>query len=137
MTPTGIELSQYQGEGYRPLVAFESWRVAVLNAEPGLRPERIKSMQRHDLTDEVFVLMAGECTLILSDDQAAPETLYGVKMRPGIAYNVKRGVWHTHVLAEGTSVLIIENDDTGVENSPSAPLPHPLNMDALAYPLAP
>lgn len=135
MKPTGIELSQYTGEGYRPLVAFESWRVAVLNTDPGLLPERITHMQRHDRTDEVFVLLKGACTLILSDDADAPTALYGVRMQPGIAYTIKKGVWHTHTLAEDTSVLIIENDDTGEENSPSAPLPHPLDMAALPYPL--
>jgi hypothetical protein len=37
-------------------------------------------------------------------------------------YNVKRGVWHTVVLCRGGSVLIVENRDTGEENSDYSPL---------------
>ncbi|NMC98024.1 MAG: hypothetical protein GYA70_11170, partial [Deltaproteobacteria bacterium] len=32
--------------------------------------------------------------------------------------NVKRGVWHSHTLDRDTSVLIVENRDTTVTNSP-------------------
>ncbi|WP_243128355.1 hypothetical protein [Clostridium chromiireducens] len=31
---------------------------------------------------------------------------------------VNHSVWHTHTLSEGASVLIVENSDTGDDNSP-------------------
>ena len=37
-------------------------------------------------------------------------------------YNVKKDVWHSHTFSEDTRVLIVENRDTVVENSPFVPL---------------
>ncbi|MDO8752546.1 MAG: hypothetical protein Q7J80_01525, partial [Anaerolineales bacterium] len=37
-------------------------------------------------------------------------------------YNVKKGVWHSHTFSEDARVLIVENRDAVVENSPFAPL---------------
>ena len=39
-------------------------------------------------------------------------------MQPHKIYNIKRGAWHTHTLSEDATVLIVENCDTTVENSP-------------------
>ncbi len=117
-----IEVLEYHGEGYRPLMAFQAWRVAVLNYTPELLPECLNSMQRHDLTDEIFVLLQGHCILFVGLGQAGVEQIQAVDMQPGKAYNVRQGCWHTHTLSPGTQVLIVENDDTAVANSPSARL---------------
>lgn len=42
---------------------FESWRVAVLKFCDDLIPANIVSLQKHMLTDEVFVLISGTCAL--------------------------------------------------------------------------
>ena len=34
-------------------------------------------------------------------------------------YNVKKGVWHTHTLDKDGTVLIVENQDTNDDNSPT------------------
>jgi len=39
-------------------------------------------------------------------------------MEPQKLYNVKQGCWHTHTLSKDATVLIVENRDTGNENSP-------------------
>jgi hypothetical protein len=79
-------------------------------------------MQRHDLTDEVFVMLQGHCILFLGAGRETVESIHAVDMQPGKLYNIRRGVWHTHTLSPGAEVLIVENDDTAVENSPSAAL---------------
>ena len=35
----------------------------------------------------------------------------------GEVYNVKQHVWHTVILSRDASILIMENQDTGFENS--------------------
>ena len=35
----------------------------------------------------------------------------------GKVYNVKQHVWHTAILSWDASILIVENQDTGSENS--------------------
>ncbi len=117
-----IEVLEYHGTGYKPLMAFSAWRVAVLNYTPELQPVQLNKMQRHDLTDEVFVLLQGRCILFLGEGQQIVERIHAVDMQPGKVYNIRKGCWHTHTLSEGAQVLIVENDDTALANSPSATL---------------
>ena len=119
-----LEVRQYTDIGYRPIVDFGAWRVAVLNFIDELLPERLGSMQRHDETDEVFVLLRGRCILFLGEGQDAVTRIHAQDLSARKAYNVKRGAWHTHTLSEDAMVLIIENVDTSDRNSPHAVLSH-------------
>jgi hypothetical protein len=117
-----LEVSQYGGAGYQPLVDYETWRVAILRYEDALLPGNITAMQRHDETDEVFVLLAGHCILFLGEGREKVTRIHAVDMLPLKLYNVKRGVWHSHTLSKDASVLIVENRLTTEENSPFTPL---------------
>ena len=117
-----LAVKEYQDEGYQPLVSYQNWRVAVLNYCAELLPENIDSMQRHDQTDEVFVLLQGRCILFLGEGEEEITDIYAHDLQPGKVYNVKRSTWHTHTLSEDASVLIVENDDTAEENSPEKKL---------------
>ena len=114
-----LEIRAFSGPGYAPLVDFSQWRVALLCFIDELLPEQLDRMQRHDQTDEVFVLLAGRCILFLGDGREVAGTIHAVDMEPQKIYNVKRGCWHTHTLSRDASVLIIENRDTGAVNSPT------------------
>ncbi len=119
---TLLEISDYTGLGYRPLVDYGAWRVALLCYIDELLPERLEAMQRHDETDEVFVLLAGRCLLFLGEGGEAVTEIHAVDMQPLKLYNVRRGAWHTHTLSADASVLIVENRDTATANSPSTAL---------------
>lgn len=115
----GIESSRYDGPGYSPVVDYDTWRVAFLNSDADYLPENIDFIQFHRFTDEVFVLIEGECVLFsFGNDETQPSLPYAVKLKPGVMYNVKKGVWHTHALGQNTKVLIVENRDTTNDNSP-------------------
>ena len=123
MIPTTlIDIQEYPGEGYQPLVDYGEWRVAILNYIDELLPENITAMQRHDETDEVFVLMRGRCVLYIGEGDETITAIRSVDMEPTKVYNVKRGVWHNHTLSQDAVVLIVENCDTGDHNSPFCPL---------------
>jgi ureidoglycolate hydrolase len=113
-----IEIREYHQPGYGPLVDFGHWRVAVLNYSADLHPEKITAMQRHNLTDEVFVLLRGRCLLFVSDGSDCVTSIQAENMSPFTAYNIKQAVWHSHTLSEDAMVLIIENRDTTYDNSP-------------------
>jgi len=117
-----LEVSQYTGEGYLPLVDFNSWRVAVLNYIDELLPDRLETMQRHDETDEVFVLLQGHCILFLANGDEMVEEVFAENLQPLKFYTVKRGCWHTHTLSKDAAVLIVENRNTNSENSPKVDL---------------
>jgi hypothetical protein len=117
-----LETSDYTGTGYLPLVDFASWRVAMLRYTDELLPGRIETLQRHDETDEVFVLLAGRCILFLGEGRETVSEIYAEEMQPLKLYTVKRGAWHSHTLSEAATVLIVENCDTSEQNSPHVAL---------------
>ncbi len=123
MSACPIEITTFDEAGYRPIVDFGAWRVAILNYIDELLPERIHEVQQHAETDEVFVKLAGECLLFTADVSDGIATqIHACPMESGKIYNVPRGVYHTHTLTPGAKVLIVENADTNDANSPRAPL---------------
>ncbi len=113
----------YADAGYLPLVDFGTWRVAILNYSHDLRPENIDAMQRHNATDEVFVLLRGRCILFVAEGgDHSIAVIHAQPMAPHTIYNVKKAVWHTHSLSPDAMVLVVENRDTTYDNSPFCPL---------------
>jgi len=117
-----LEIRRYDGGGYLPLIDYGAWRVAILRFIDELLPQNLGEMQRHDETDEVFVLLAGRCILFVGEGTECVSEIYAQDMEPLKLYNVKRGCWHTHTLNAVASVLIIENRDTTSNNSPEISL---------------
>ena len=113
-----LEILRHDGPSYKPLVDFESWRVAVLNFSPDLLPINLTRMQRHNETDEVFVLLQGRCILFVGEGSDTATRIHGEDLQPGRVYNVKQAVWHTHTLSSDAKVLVVENRDTTYDNSP-------------------
>lgn len=114
-----IEISEYTEPGYSPVVDYESWRVAILNDIDELEVPNLKTMQKHLLSDEVFVLLKGSCTLFTGGNGTEIGKIQSTTLEPCKCYNVKAGVWHTHTLSPDSSVLIVENQNTCDENSPT------------------
>ncbi len=117
-----IDVSSYQGEGYLPMIDFEAWRVAMLRYCEELEVQNLTTMQKHNETDEVFVLLEGSCTLFTGGKGDTVNELDAIVMKPLQLYNVKQGVWHTHTLDKAASVLIVENRNTCDNNSPKVML---------------
>jgi mannose-6-phosphate isomerase-like protein (cupin superfamily) len=113
-----LEVRSYEGEGYQPLIDYDQWRVAILRYCDELLPHRIFAMQRHNETDEVFVLLEGRCILFLGEGKETITSITSIDLEPRKVYNVRRGVWHSHTLNSEASVLIVENCNTTIQNSP-------------------
>lgn len=112
-----LEVYSYQGDGFKPLVVYKSWRVAILNFTNELEPENINRVERHPETDEVFVLTRGMGVLFVGEGEPEIMKLYPQVMEQDVIYNVKPHTWHTIELSRDASVLIVENADTGENNS--------------------
>ncbi len=128
MDENWLEIREYKGEGYKPLVDYGEWRVAILRYLEELQPDRIDRMERHCQTDEVFVLLQGYATLLLGGNSPAPEGVFPKAMEANKLYNVKRNAWHSILLSQDASVLIVENRDTNEENSQYSSLPPEFGM---------
>jgi cupin superfamily acireductone dioxygenase involved in methionine salvage len=112
-----IEKVDYTDKGYSPIVDFETWRVAILNYHPELLVEAIEEFHCHDKTDEVFILFEGSCVLYVADGDEIVTDIHCINMEKGKAYNVKKGVWHSHTLSLNGKVFIVENSNTSDDNS--------------------
>jgi ureidoglycolate hydrolase len=112
-----LEIMDFTGEGYKPLVDYGTWRVAFLRYIDELHPARIKEMERHTLTDEVFVLLSGKAVLLLGGRGIKVPLIHPQILDFGKIYNVKQNVWHSILLSLDATVLIVENRNTGRDNS--------------------
>jgi len=112
-----LEIRNYDGEGYQPLIDYGAWRVAILRWEQSMQPDKIDFMERHTQTDEVFVLLNGQATLILGGNSNRVDSIQPQKMEARKLYNVKKNVWHTVVMSKVATILIVEESNTGVDNS--------------------
>jgi hypothetical protein len=126
-----IEIREHNNPDYKPLVDYQSWRVAIMNYTADLLPEKIKRMQKHSETDEVFVLMKGRCILFIGEGEERVTKVHAVDMELYKLYNVKKGAWHSHTFSEDARVLIVENRDTVIENSPFVSLSESQCKDVL------
>ena len=106
-----LEVFEYNGDGYNPTMNFESWRVSIANFGEHFDEERYRYLERHLLTDEVFVLLSGEARLVIGCDFS--ETV----MQQGKIYNVKKGAYHALLMEKDAKVLIVENHNTSRENT--------------------
>lgn len=109
-----LEVFTYDGAGYNPTMHFEAWRVAFLHYAE--RFNVIEKLERHMLTDEVFVLLSGKAALLLGEAGRI------VHMEPGKIYNVKKGAWHAIKVTPDAKVLIVENHNTSADNTQYMPI---------------
>ena len=112
-----LEVKTFEGQGFQPLVSYGSWRVAALRYMDEIAPDRIDSMERHTATDEVFILVTGKGMLILGGNDTVVTDPQTIEMKIGDVYNIKKGTWHTIVLSQNAKVILVENEDTGKDNS--------------------
>jgi len=128
---TLLEIHSHEAPSYKPLVDYEAWRVAILNFSEDLLPQHLTRMQRHNETDEVFVLLAGQCILFVGEGRETVTRIHAQPLEPGQVYNVKKAVWHTHTLSADAKVLVVENRETTYDNSPFTPLTEEQHRDLI------
>lgn len=107
----GLDILDYTGTGFQPVHGFESWRVAYLNYQESNTADGMRFIERHNETDEIFILLQGEATLLIGEERAP------VELEKFKTYNVKKGVWHNVLVSRDVKILIVENSDTSEENS--------------------
>jgi mannose-6-phosphate isomerase-like protein (cupin superfamily) len=108
-----LEIHEWKGTGYQPFVICRDWLVALMNWEERFDLSGAGQVERHNATDEVFVLTHGKAILFVDNGQ----DLQVEEMKTGIIYNVTQGVWHSVLGSKDASWLIVESKDTSEENS--------------------
>ncbi len=107
-----IEIYEAAKEGYETKLKYGAWRIGLIT--PAERFTNITYLERHDLTDEAFILLNGAATLLHLDGE---ERLHSYEMEIGKIYNVPVGGWHNVRIEPDSLVMVVENAETSKENS--------------------
>ena len=124
----GLEIFSHTEQGFKPLVNFGSWRVACSNGPSVYQRKEVTSLSRHLETDEVFVLIKGSCLLLTAGSGDNPGEVTRTWMESGKIYNVTKATWHAHIQLPDTTMMVVENRDTGSHNSESRSIPEVISL---------
>ncbi|WP_069999786.1 cupin [Cellulosilyticum sp. I15G10I2] len=107
----------FNGEGMNRVFENEKWTVGIKNWKPANDITGIDCLERHNLTDELFVLLAGSCTLIFANKTEDGLVFDAVAMEPNKVYNIPATLWHNTITCKDTKMILIEDSSTSMDNS--------------------
>lgn len=108
---------EFTGEGMQRVFENEKWTVGIKNWKPANDVTGIDCLERHNKTDELFVLVEGACTLVYANETENGLEFGAVKMEPKKVYNIPATLWHNTITQKDTKMILIEDSNTSMENS--------------------
>lgn len=112
-----IQSFEMNGEGMQRVYENEKWTVGIKNWKPANDITGLDCLERHNKTDELFVLLSGRCTLISAEETDGELKMEALEMEPFKVYNIPQSLWHNTVTQKDTKMILIEDVSTGMENS--------------------
>ena len=113
---------EFSGEGMQRVFENEKWTVGIKNWKPANDITGIDNLERHNKTDELFVLIAGTCTLISAVETENGLAFSKTVMEPNKVYNIPATLWHNTITRRDTKMILIEDSNTSMDNSDIYPL---------------
>jgi mannose-6-phosphate isomerase-like protein (cupin superfamily) len=108
-----IEIFTYSETGYKPCLITSKWQAALLNYADTVAFSAMNRVEKHEHTDEVFVLLEGTATLIAAEFNNDGTVRWDVKpLQTGVIYNIPIGVWHNVAMSEDARIFIVEDANT-------------------------
>ena len=108
---------EFNGEGMQLVFENEKWTVGIKNWKPANDVTGIDCLERHNKTDELFVLVEGSCTLVYANETEGGLEFGAVKMEKDKVYNIPATLWHNTITCKDTKMILIEDSNTSMENS--------------------
>lgn len=112
-----IQSYEFSGQGMSRVYENEKWTVGVKNWKPMNDISGIDRLERHNETDELFVLLQGKCTLVFANENHDGIMIDYVRMEPFKVYNIPKALWHNTITEQNTKLLLIEDSSTSSQNS--------------------
>ncbi len=112
-----LETGSSFDQQFIPVMRTGDWQIAVLRQCAKVHPENTGQVERHNHTDEIFILTVGKASLIIADEKEDRFIPFVIAMEPNVVYKVKKSVWHHIILSDDAHVFIFEKADTSRENS--------------------
>ena len=108
----------YEGEGLTRVFENEKWMVGIKNWKPANDIANLDNIERHNITDELFILLAGHCTLLFANEKEDGSLAFDyVEMEPMKVYNIPCTLWHNTITQHDTKLALIEDSACGSANS--------------------
>ena len=76
---------------------------------------QVKIMKRHNESDEGFVLIKGQATLLTGDP--IEKAYIKTELKTGTSYCVEAGTWHYLAVTEDALVFVVENSEVSGANT--------------------
>ena len=108
---------EFGGEGMTRVYENPKWMIGIKNWKPMNDIANINCLERHNETDELFILLSGRCTLLFANETANGLKIEAVEMEPCKVYNIPASLWHNTVTEHDTKLALIEDVSTGPSNS--------------------
>ena len=108
---------EFNGEGMTRVFENEKWCVGIKNWKPANDVTGITNLERHNKTDELFVLVEGACTLVFANEEAGELKFEALKMEKNKVYNIPSTLWHNTITQKDTKMILIEDSNTSMDNS--------------------
>lgn len=102
-----IEKYKFSGEDFKVMMQYENWKIGFLRYSK--RFSEFKQLERHNETDEAFVLLTGDAVLYTKDEAC--------EMEKCTLYNIPKGIWHHITVSADATVMVVENTNTGKDNT--------------------
>ncbi|MCE1195095.1 cupin [bacterium] len=112
-----IQKFEFGEEGLKRVYENDKWMVGIKNWKPANDIANIDCLERHNETDELFVLLAGSCTLLSAVEEGGRLAIEATAMEPMRVYNIPRSLWHNTVTTKATKLILVEDVSTGAKNS--------------------
>ena len=112
-----IAVYEFAGEGMQRVFENEKWTVGIKIWKPANDVSGIDCLERHNKTDELFVLVAGSCTLVYANESEKGLEFAAVHMQPDKVYNIPATLWHNTITQKDTKMILIEDSNTSMDNS--------------------
>ena len=109
----GIEQS-----GFNRFVWNEHFICAFITRSEAYSDGLVKIMKRHNDTDEVFLLIKGNATLLTRENIG--DTCEITKLEPLTAYTVTKGTWHHLAVSEDAALFVTESGALDPKKTDSA-----------------
>lgn len=111
-----IETYYTKNHGYHPFLIRNGWQVAQLNYTPEQDIQNITRLDRHNQTDEAFILLRGDAVLVAAEVHEHGMEYHMEHLKPMVTYNIPRTVWHNIVMRENCEIIIVEKSNTHIDD---------------------
>lgn len=112
-----VEIGEYFGIGFQPVLDFAGWRVAMKRAADSTHPAQFHSVDRHNETNEVFILTGGKADMLLMEGGNSPSTFHLFPMELNVAYSIQQSAWHHVFMSDDAHIIVFERSNTSRANS--------------------